>query len=149
MRDLPADFGSFNSPPIWKGRARWRERYFIAGLHVGCATHDGKRFSARRDMTDNEMVGMWMRRNLRDLGDRYRRCSLVTDAFNLEAGHGETVRQLIERQLNLNEFTQPVQCHFHLELPKKTEIVRVEQANVVYAIPEHGDTVDAHAKGKA
>ena len=89
-----------------------------------------------------------------DLGERR---GHGLEFFHFEAGHGQGVGQLLGRQGRVAEFAQPGFGKLHvsglglelLELAQETHIAVKEQAQVVHAIAQHGETVHAHAKGKA
>src|SRR5712692_5172754 len=148
-RHLTADLRTLYLLSAREERSFRRERHFIAHLHVGCAAHDWHGFPTGSDVTHDEMVGLRMRIDTGDLRDGDRFSSLLADPFDLQTGHGESIGQTVEGEFDGHELTEPVERDFHLELPQKTQIVLIEQTNVVNPISAHGDAIDAHTKSES
>ena len=73
--------------------------------------------------------------------------------FNLQARHGEGFGELFGSEGWVTKLTQPRFRKLHgllgLKLTQEANVAIEEQAQIIDAISEHGETVGAHAKGKA
>ena len=102
-----------------------------------------------------QLVGLRMSRGFDDLRDHHaderRRGGL--ERFELEAGHGQARAELLRAPRHIDEIAQPGQRNSHglprPELRQEAQVVFEEQAQVVHAVAQHGQAIDAHAEGVA
>src|SRR5260370_11012022 len=66
--------------------------------------------------------------------------------FNFNSKHGQSLGQFLRRPIELHVLPEPVESDFHLELPQKPHIILIKQPNVIYAISNHRNALDAEAE---
>src|SRR3546814_20886038 len=80
-------------------------------------------------------------------------------AIDLKTGHRQTSNQLVPAYLRAYPAAQPLFTEFHpallldslrvcglAKLRKEPQVVVEEQAQVIYTVTKHGQTLDAHAE---
>src|SRR3972149_5376407 len=125
-----------------------------AGGCIGGAADDGlPPAAAEIDGGQDEAVGVGMTDDLHALGDADALPVAAggDDLAHLDAGGGEARGQLLRGEAQVYVFGQPAERNAHglSELPQEAEVVGVEQPDVLYAVAEHGDALDAEPEGEA
>jgi len=73
----------------------------------------------------------------------------VLDGADLHAQQREVLSQLLWRQLDIDELTQPGKWDAHLESLQEAHVVGEEGADIGDGVAQHGDAIGAHAEGEA
>src|SRR5581483_2955041 len=83
-------------------------------------------------------------------GDLHLENAVFGDGFHGHPGEGKVVGKLAVVNLRVDELAQPMRRDLHLrKLFQKTNISLEQQLDVINSVLQHGNAVNAHAKGKA
>ena len=151
-------FAVFARRQLCAHRGAWN---FDAHACIRCTTHDVKQSALPHvHLANAQAVSVGVLHSFFDFTHHdasERRCNGL-EFFHFQTCHGQGIGQLLGGECGVAEFAQPGFGELHdesrvcvklLELAQEANVAIEEQAQVVHAVTQHGETVHAHTKGKA
>src|SRR5205085_18951 len=112
-----AQLARFDFEIAYEDRPGQSERNLVADLIIFRAANDlAHSAAAIIDLANAQPIGIRMLRGFLNLcdDDLLEIRTALFDSFDLDAAHGEQLRQLIDARRRLHEFAQPVNGKFHV-----------------------------------